>query len=432
VAVKKSNQINGAFKNWAGNYNYQATRLHLPESVEQVKELVRNCNKLNVLGSRHSFNGIADSGEDLISLENLEEVFVLDREQSRVTVNGGIKYSRLCEYLESEGYALHNLASLPHISVVGACATGTHGSGVKNGNLSTTVSALEIIIGNGEVVELSRNQQTDFFEGAVVALGALGVVTKITLDIEPTFNIRQVVYENLPFSTLEDHFEEIMSSTYSVSLFTNWQAERFHQVWLKERISSEVPGELEKKFFEAKLAIKDQHPIANLSSENCTKQLGVIGLWHTRLPHFRMEFTPSHGEELQTEYFISRDHTFEALVAISQIGKQLAPFLLVSEVRTIAADNLWLSPCYHRDSVAIHFTWKQEWSEIRKLLPVIEEALQPFNPRPHWGKLFTMSPIQVQACYEKLSEFQQLARYYDPEGKFRNDFLDTYIFSTRS
>ena len=418
-------------KNWAGNYEYETNRLHFPENVRQVQELVRSCNKLNVLGSRHSFNAIADSGEDLISLERLEEVLKLDREKNRVTVNGGFRYGQLCYYLEREGYALHNLASLPHISVVGACATGTHGSGVKNGNLATSVSALEIITGNGEVLKLSRDHQADDLHGAVVGLGALGVVTKITLDIKPTFNMRQVVFEDLPLSCLADHFEEIMSSAYSVSLFTKWEAERFHQVWLKEQVSSEVSNEFRGPLFEATLSKRAHHPIANLSSENCTKQLGVVGPWHTRLPHFCMEFTPSHGEELQTEYFIPRDQAFEALVAISQLGEQLAPFLLVSEVRTIAADNLWLSPCYHRESVAIHFTWKQEWLEVRKLLPLIEDALLPFSARPHWGKLFTMSPMQVRACYEKLSEFQQLAQNFDPEGKFRNAFLDTYIFVSR-
>jgi xylitol oxidase len=419
-------------KNWAGNYEYGTTRLHFPESVEQVQELVRSCNKLNVLGTRHSFNAIADSGEDLVSLDKFDEVFELDHQQNRVTVNGGMRYGQLCQYLERKGYALHNLASLPHISIVGACATGTHGSGVNNGNLATAVSALEIITGNGEVVKLSREHQKNYLQGTVVGLGALGVVTNITLDIQPTFEMRQVVYEDLPLSCLADHFEEIMSSAYSVSLFTNWQGERFHQVWLKEKILSEHSGELKGKLFEATLSSGDHHPIANLSSENCTKQMSVIGPWNTRLPHFRMEFTPSHGQEMQTEYFVSHDQAFEALVAINKLGDRIAPFLLVSEVRTIAADNLWLSPCYNRESVAIHFTWKQDWREVRKLLPVIEEALLPFNARPHWGKLFTMPPARVQACYEKLFKFKQLAQHFDPEGKFRNNFLEAYIFGKQS
>ena len=421
--------MSDVLKNWAGNYEYRTNRLHLPETLEQVQELVRSCGKLNVLGSRHSFNAIADSKQDLLSLENLDEVFELDPVQNRVTVNGGMKYSQVCEYLESEGYALHNLASLPHISVAGACATGTHGSGVKNGNLATAVSALEIVTGKGEVIELSRDYQTDSFQGAVVGLGALGVVTKITLDIETTFNIRQLVYEDITLSCLADHFDEIMSSAYSVSLFTNWQSDRFQQVWLKERVVGEASNELGKDFFGATLSDTDLHPIANLSSEHCTKQMGVAGSWYERLPHFRMEFTPSHGNEIQTEYFISSDHAYEALVAIGKLGELLAPYLLVSEVRTIASDNLWLSPCYQRESVAIHFTWKQEWTEVRKLLPMIEKALLPFNIRPHWGKLFTMQREQVQVSYKKLYEFQKLAQQFDPEGKFRNEFLDTYIFT---
>lgn len=425
--------------NWSGNYTYTADKLHYPETVEQVQELVRCSSKLKALGSRHSFNGIADSSGYLISLERLDRVLIFDGERRTLTIDGGVKYGQICQQLHREGYALHNLASLPHISVAGACATATHGSGDRNGNLATVVSAMELVTADGTVVTLSRDQkgeqgeQNIQFAGAVVGLGGLGVVTKLTLDIVPAFDMRQDVYENLPMAQLEERFDSIVSSADSVSLLTDWQDERVNQVWLKRRVSDRVAVdhavlELESELFGATPAPTHRHPIAGLSAEACTEQMGIPGPWYERLPHFRMGFTPSSGEELQTEYLVPRRYAIPALRAIHDLRDHLSPLLQISEVRTIAADNLWMSPCYQQACIGIHFTWAKNWEAVRRLLPLIEEQLTPFDARPHWGKLFTMPPAQVQSLYPKLRDFQGLLRSYDPQGKFRNAFLDTYIF----
>lgn len=415
--------------NWAGNIEYSTSRLHFPETVEQVQDVVRRCGSLRVLGSRHSFNRIADCAGDLVSLDKLGRVVELDRERSTVTVNANITYGELCGFLHDEGYALHNLASLPHISVAGACATATHGSGDGNGNLATAVSAMEIVTADGDVIELSRERHDGEFPGAVVGLGGLGVVTKITLDLVPAFDVRQSVYLKLPLSLLEKHFDAIMGSAYSVSLFTDWRNECLDQVWVKQQFTNDIsaaPPEL----FEASPATRDMHPIGSLPADNCTRQMGIPGPWHERLPHFRMDFTPSSGEELQSEYFVAREHAFGALRAISRLRERLAPLLLVSEVRTVAADDLWMSPCYRQDSVALHFTWKRDWPAVRELLPLTEEALAPFHPRPHWGKLFALAPEKMRPSIERLGDFQKLLLRYDPGGKFRNAFLDKTIFDT--
>jgi alditol oxidase len=414
--------------NWAGNYTYSAARLHYPETVEQVQALVARCDKLRALGSRHSFNSIADSTEDLISLERFDHTVAIDRERSTATVDGGVRYGELCQQLHREGYAIHNLASLPHISVAGACATATHGSGDKNGNLATAVAALELVTADGSVVRLSRERDGEQFQGAVVGLGGLGVVTNVTLDVVPTFLMQQEVYENLPVAQLEAHFDQILSSTYSVSLFTDWRPDRVNQVWLKRHLVDEAALAVAPTFFEATLAPANRHPITVLSAEPCTVQMGIPGVWYERLPHFRIDQTPSSGEELQTEYFVPRQHAVAAFRAITQLHAQIAPLLMISEVRTVAADTLWMSPSYQQASVGLHFTWQKNWEAVRKLLPLIEEQLAPFNARPHWGKLFTMPAARLQSLYEKLPDFQQLLRHYDPQGKFRNAFLDTYIF----
>ena len=424
--------MTASLKNWSGNYTYRTQNLHTPHTVEQLQEVVSQYPKIKCLGSRHSFNGIADSTEQLISLQHLDKIVSLDRERMTVTVEAGIRYGQLCEFLNREGFALHNLASLPHISVAGAIATATHGSGVRNGNLATAVSAMEIVTASGEKICLSRESNKEVFEGAVVGLGGLGIVSQLTLDLLPTFTMRQDVYENLSMTQLSANFDEIMSSAYSVSLFTHWKNENFTQVWIKGLVEADSDDndtfdKAISEWFGATLSTRPLHPLPDMSAENCTEQGGVPGAWFERLPHFRMEFTPSRGEELQSEYLLPRVHALSALEAIQQIGEQISPLLLVSEVRTVAADTLWMSPCYKQDCVAIHFTWKPKWDAVEKVLPLIEAQLEPFEARPHWGKLFTMSPARIQSLYPTLPDFRRLLTEYDPQGKFRNEFLETYI-----
>ena len=419
----------GKLTNWAGNLEYGTDRLYSAESLEQVRAFVKGQGKLKVLGSRHCFNSIADSTQTFLSLKAMDKVVALDPDARTVTVDGGMTYGQLCPYLHGKGFALHNLASLPHISIAGACSTATHGSGEKNGNLATAVSALEIVTAAGEMVTLSRRDDGETFAGAVVGLGALGVITKVTLDVQPTFQMRQYVYEGLPLNQLKDHFDAIESSAYSVSLFTDWQGQRFSEVWIKSRMDEGQAFDAPPEFFGAKRATRNLHPITELSAESCTEQMGVAGPWYERLPHFRMGFTPSAGKELQSEYFVPRPHAIEAILAVERLRDQVTPHLMISEIRTIAADRLWMSPCHGQACIAIHFTWKQDWAAVGKLLPVIERELAPFRARPHWGKLFTMSPSQLGSRYEKLPAFIRLARKYDPQGKFRNAFLDANIFA---
>jgi alditol oxidase len=415
--------------NWAGNLVYGTQRLREAASEDQLRSLLRSLDKVKVLGTRHCFNSIADSSHNLLSLKPMHGVVALDRGAHTVTVQAGITYGQLCPYLDSHGFALHNLASLPHISVAGACSTATHGSGQKNGNLATAVAGLEIVNAAGDVMKLSRKADGEVFQGAVVGLGALGAITRITLDIQPTYMMRQYVYENLPLAQMKDHFDDIQSSGYSVSLFTDWQKQRLNEVWIKSRIGDGQPFAAPQEFFGAKLAARNLHPIAELSAENCTEQMGVPGPWYERLPHFRMGFTPSAGKELQSEYFVPRRNAVDAILAVERLRDQVTPHLLISEIRTIAADDLWMSTCYRQPSVTIHFTWKPDWPAVSRVLPVIEKELSPFHPRPHWGKLFTLSPAVIRSRYDKLADFVQLATKYDPKGKFRNDFLNTYVFA---
>jgi alditol oxidase len=408
--------------NWAGNVTFSAARTLRPGSVAQLRELVATSSKARALGTGHSFSTIADTTGDLLWLDSLPQTVQIDERRLAVTVGAAIRYGDLAARLQQAGYALPNLASLPHISVAGACATGTHGSGDGNRCLAAAVSALEMVTADGQLVTVSRGCDGDVFPGLVVALGALGIVTSMTLDIEPTFTVRQWVYEDLPRRRLDEHFAEIFASAYSVSVFTDWRPPYACRVWLKQREAGDrTPPP---RWLDARLAAVPLHPVPGMPPGFTTAQLGAPGPWHERLPHFRPEYTPSSGEELQSEYLIPRELAVQALAALDPIAGMIAPVLQIMEIRTIAADDLWLSPCYQRDSAGFHFTWRPDTRAVTPVLAAIEERLSPFGARPHWGKLFLASPAPL---YPRLPAVADLAARYDPEGKFRNQFTASYL-----
>jgi xylitol oxidase len=414
--------------NWAGNYQYRAKQLHLPRTLEEVQDVVAAARRIKAVGSRHSFNDIADSPGDQLGLTDLPAQLDIDRGRNTVTVSGGIRYGDFIEQLHGEGFAIHNLASLPHISVAGAIATATHGSGVGNGNLASAVAGLELVTGTGEVLRITRDSEN--FDGCVVALGALGIVTRVTLDIQPSYQVRQDVYDSLPWAEVTDNFDAITAAAYSVSLFTSWGAEGVTQVWLKSRTDAPaLPGfGSDARFFGGVYARQGRHPLPGISAESTTEQVGVPGPWWDRLAHFKLDFTPSHGNEVQTEYLLPRDNALAAIDALRALGPRIAPHLFIAELRTVAADELWLSTAYHQHSVGFHFTWKKHAEALAALLPDIDAALAPLGGRPHWGKVFVTDPGRFEALYPQLSAFRQLAETLDPEHKFRNDYLDRTVF----
>jgi xylitol oxidase len=420
---------NEKLSNWSGNLTYSTDRVTEAATVENVRAFVKGRQRFKVLGTRHCFNSIADSRDEFLSLKPMQDMVVVGTENRMAAVGAGVPYGKLAPYLESKGLALHNLASLPHISVAGAVTTATHGSGEGNGNLATAVAEIELVTGDGDVTKLSRAAHGDVFHGAVVGLGALGVITRVTLDVQPTYTMRQYVYENLPFAQMRDHFDAIQASGYSVSLFTDWRKQLVNELWIKARTDGARPFSAPAEFYGATLAKRNLHPIAELSAENCTEQMGKPGPWYDRLPHFKMGFTPSAGKELQTEYFVPRRNAVDAIMAVARLHEQVSPLLLITEIRTIAADDLWMSMAYQRPSVAIHFTWKQDWPAVQRVLPVIEKELGPYQPRPHWGKLFTIPHADLRARYPKFDDFVKLASRFDGRGRLRNEFLNTNIFA---
>ena len=409
-------------QNWAGNLEYSSAEVRRPDSADELAEVVAGASRVKALGSRHSFNRVGDTDGVHVLLDGLPQEIELDSERQTVRVSGGVSYGALCRTLDQSGVAIHNLASLPHISVAGAIQTGTHGSGVNNPSLAGAVERIDLVRPSGEQVSLSRDDG-DQFLASVVGLGALGIVTGLELSVRPSFRMRQRVLENLPWESALENFTAVVSAAYSVSLFTDYTGDTISQVWLKALDSEPALTDL----FGATPAVEERHPLPGMSAENCTPQLDKRGPWLDRLPHFRHEFTPSNGEELQSEFILPLEHAPAALQAVRTLADKVAPLLIVSEVRTGAADEFWLSPFYRQQSVALHFTWKPLQADVEAVLPELEELLRPFGARPHWGKLFTPASHDWESLYPRFADFRSLASAYDPDGKFRNPLLDSIL-----
>ena len=415
-----------ALSNWSDTLTYSARALHEPGSVDELQHLVARLTRVKALGTRHSFSTVADTTGDLVSLAALGADVAVDpgdgAASSTASVTAGIRYGVLLKQLQEQGRALHNTGSLPHISVAGATATGTHGSGDGNGILSVAIAAIELVRADGELVTVDRSDPD--LAALAVGLGAFGVITRLTLDVEPSYLVRQDAYLNAPWDTVIAELDEIMASAYSVSLLGDFGSPVVLQVWQKTRIApgeSDVPDAVPAARFGGTWL----DSAADADSPHLNPRGGVVGPWSERMPHFRLDSPPSAGgDELQSEYFVDRRHGAEALQAMRRMGGEISPHLHAAEIRTVAADDLWLSPAHGRDSLCIGFTWRKKPAEVAALLPRIEEALAPFEPRPHWGKLFALPAADLAARFDRLADAGDLIARYDPGRKFWNPFLE--------
>ncbi len=408
--------------NWAGNIEYFPTDFHQPSSTEEVQDLVSRATSVKVIGTRHSFNHIGSPTEVFISSRNLSRVVSIDRIEGSVWVQAGITYGELSLVLDSEGLALKNMASLPHISVGGAIATATHGSGFQNQCLSSQALALKFVLADGSLLEVDKHADPELFQACVVHLGAIGALVEVKLALVPRFEIAQSVFLNVKFESAVNQLMEILSLGYSVSLFTQWKGDCLDQIWVK-RLPSEPSPDRFLNGIGASKAQQKVHPILDVDPVNCTDQLDIPGPSFDRLPHFKFDFTPSHGEELQSEYLIPQPYAQDALRALHAHQSAFDKHLLISEIRTIAADSALMSPFCAVDAMGIHFTWKKDWHSVKAILPLVESVLSQYQPKPHWGKLWAMKPKQVAQSYPGLSEFKKTIQKYDPNKKFQNPFL---------
>lgn len=406
--------------NWARTHQFEAERTHRPTTIEQLSTLISDVGQiegatLHGIGTRHSFSSIADA-DQIIDTSALPETCSISADRSSVTVSAGMTYSRLCELLAEPGLALANLASLPHISVAGAISTATHGSGDRVGNLATAVRSMEIATADGEVSAISRADPD--FAGFPISLGALGIITAVELDVEPEYEIEQHVHDDLSWDPVISGFDAIFGAAYSVSVFTDWRSHV--QLWTKRR--TDEPAIDHGALHDGQRATERRHPVPGEDASACTGQ-AVAASWSQRLPHFRAGAIPSVGAEVQSEFFVDREHAVAAIKALRSIGDELAPSLMASEIRTVHRDDLWLSPQYGRDCVAFHFTWHHDLDLATNAARTVAAALAPFSALPHWGKIFDASQFDLAQLYPRLSDVRRLHTACDPHQRFRTPWV---------
>lgn len=404
---------------WGRSHDFAARRLLEPTSIAALQEIVAPADRVRAIGTRHSFSDLADTTGDLVSLARMPQgIAVLD---GVADVPAAMRYGDLAPALHERGWALANLASLPHISVAGAIATATHGSGDRNGTLATSVAWIDLMDAAGTILRVHRGEPG--FDGLVVSLGAAGIVTRVGLDVVPTFDVRQDAYSGLGWAALVDGLDEVFASGYSVSVFTRWEGDDVGGLLVKSRVSGgtlEPPATIgdavrgEVLEVAPAQAVDDAHTVGH----------GIPGAWSERLAHFRLDGTPSVGDELQGEWAVPRVHARDAVLALRALGDRLAPVLHGSELRTVRADEHWLSGAYRTDVLAIGFTWKHDRAGVDAVTPLVERALLPLGARPHWGKLFQADP---RPAFPRWHEFAELVRERDPRGTFRGPFLDRYL-----
>ena len=412
--------VTAELRNWSGTYQFTAREVVSARTVGEVQRAVAAGGRVRAIGTRHSFNDLADNGATLVSVTGIAPDPVIDEAAGTVTAGAGMSYGALATWLQDRGWALGNLGSLPHISVAGATATGTHGSGSGNRILSAAIAGLEYVAADGELRHAGREHPG--FAGMPVGLGAFGIVVRVTLDIEPTYLVRQDAYTGLPWDRLLADVDGVLGAAYSVSLFTDWSGESLRAAWVKRRTGNTEADETPDEFFGAR---REPGPVRFIDApaDNLTV-LGTAGPWSQRLPHFRLDSTPSNGDEIQSEYFVDRRDGAAALAAVRRRSASIAPLLMVSEIRSTAQDQLWLSGSYGRETMAIHFTWRNRPAEVDAILREVEAALEPFAARPHWGKVSHVTAGQVAERYPRLADARDLFERLDPDGRFSNRRLE--------
>lgn len=404
--------------NWAGTYTYRA-RIERPTSLDELGDVVARADHVRGLGTRHSFTDVADGPGVLVDMTGIRTAPVLADDRRSVTLGAGSRYGDVAPELDRQGVALHTMGSLPHISVGGATATGTHGSGSRLGSLSSAVSALEFVDATGDLRTVRRGEPD--FSGSVLHLGLLGLVRRVTVDVEPTYRMRQDAYGPIPWATFTANVAEVFAAGTTVCCFTNWDGE-VREVLVKSRVPDgaddvAVPSDV--------LGAAKLPPVPGDGLR--TARDGSVGPWWDRIPHFTIDSVPSVGSEIQSEHFIPLRLAAEALDAVHALGDRLAPHLHVAELRTMAGDDLLLGPTRGEDVLCIAFTWRKHVDEVAALLPHVEHALAPFGGRPHWGKSTSLGAEDLAGLYPGLPAFRDLVHRTDPGRKFTSGFAERLL-----
>jgi len=423
----------GRWSNWSGSVKCSPVEIVKPRSTDELTKMVgaygRAGRHVRVAGSGHSFTPVVQSGDVLISLEEMQGIEAIDAERSSVTVLGGTVLKDLGDMLFEHGLAQENLGDIDVQSISGAISTGTHGTGTRFGTLSTQVEGLTLVTAAGEILECSSECEPDVFKAAQVSLGTLGVIAKVKLRVVPTkrmhyqgqrkqladclANLGQYKQENSHFEFFWFPFTDgvqakfLNETTEPVSKSTFWG--NFNKVVLENYVYWLLSES-------CRLFPRLCKTVCHISARSIAT-IDEINYSH------RLFTTPRMVRFQEMEYNIPVEHTVAVIHEIQEcIQQHQFQVNFPLECRFVHADDIWLSPAYQRESayIAVHMYRGMPYDSY---FHSIEEIFKRYQGRPHWGKMHTRIAGELAALYPHWHDFQRVRAALDPQGVFLNSYL---------
>lgn len=422
-------------KNWSGNQVWKPRHIHYPEDEQAIVEFIHTARsqrqKVRVAGSLHSFTPLCHSKEVIISLERYQGLIAVDQEKNQVTVKAGTTLRSLNDILDSHGLALENMGDINAQSVAGAISTGTHGTGASFGNLSTLVTRLKIVNGHGEVVICSEQNNPLLFLAAKVSLGLLGVITEVTVQCVPAYNLELVIKRQSLEQVLND-LESINASTRNFEFYwflnTPWLMTKYINPSTESPGKSGIKNYLQEKVLENyafKVLCEGSYRFPGTTRRISKIAAATIDEFRKIDQSHRIFSTSRLVRFNEMEYNVPMSAYKDVIEEIRRwIDKNNRTVMFPMENRFVRGDDIWLSPAYDRDSayIAIHMYHKKDY---KAFFSAIEDIFKAYDGRPHWGKLHTLRHLELQKRYPAYDRFCEIRRTMDPDGLFMSPYMQS-------
>ena len=420
------------WRNWARTSESQPVKTFFPSTITEVCAIVKAAQEhqktIRVVGAGHSFTKLVETEDWLVSLDRLNGIDEIDETAKTVTVYAGTRLFELGKALGEHGYSQENLGDINVQSIAGALSTGTHGTGLAFGNLSTQVMKLEIVNAHGDVVTLSRELDPNLFHASLVSLGALGIIVKVTLRIieAPIYKFKSY---KLPYSKLEAQLDELIDSNRHFEFFLFPYSELVQVKTMN--LTNDAPQRI--RFYYFKNVVLENY-LFFLVSELCRlfpktskffSRLSAKGVGSSTISAYSHQLfaTPRLVRFREMEYSIPLQHLRDALRDVRKtIETNNYAVHFPIECRTVKADDIWLSPSYKRDSAYLAFHM-YKGMPYENYFRDMEKIMRKYNGRPHWGKMHCLSKHELQELYPKFNHFLEIRDSFDPNGRFLNRYM---------
>lgn len=424
-------------KNWSGNQKWNPENILYPSTEEEIQKIVLRAlednKQIRTIGSGHSFTPLSVTDSIVMSLDQYQGLVYVDHERKQATVRAGTKLHMVNELLAKEGLALENMGDINIQSLAGALSTGTHGTGIGFGNLSTQIVGMKWINGLGEVVVCSESENKDWLSAARVSLGVLGVITEITLRCVPAYRLELRIGKE-KIDSIFENLDEILKTTRNFEFYwflnTSWTMTKHLNVTDKPAETAGWKDYLQEKLLENHIFKLLCDTSVWIPSTSC--RLNRIAAAtiddYRKVDHSFNVFSTSRLVRFnEMEYNVPLEAYQEVKKEIMQwVNRNIRNVVFPMENRFVKGDDIWLSPAYQRDSayIAVHMYHKKSYQDY---FSGIEDIFRAYDGRPHWGKIHTLEANELRDCYDHFDQFNQLRTQMDPEGVFLSPYMKSIL-----